>query len=131
MLAAGVIERCENPKGFNSPLVVIKKKDGTLRVCCNFKPTLNQCLVDPDPFPMASTDEVFRQFKPGDKYFSSMDLFKGYWQCVLAKEDRYKTAFTFEGVTYAFIRLPFGLTTAGNSFSRQLAEVLQECLRQC
>ena len=131
MLAAGVIERCEDPKGFNSPLVVIKKKDGTLRVCCNFKPTLNQCLVDPDPFPMASTDEVFRQFKPGDKYFSSMDLLKGYWQCVLAKEDRYKTAFTFEGVTYCFIRLPFGLTTAGNSFSRQLAEVLQECLRQC
>ena len=130
MLAAGVIEKCADPKGFNSPLVVIKKKDGSLRVCCNFKPTLNRCLVDKDPFPMASADEVFTQFKPGEKYFSGMDLLKGYWQVELAKEDRYKTAFTFNGVVYQFKRLPFGLTTAGNSFSRQLAEVLQECLRQ-
>ena len=130
MLAAGVIEPCSDPQGFNSPLVVIKKKDGTLRVCCNFKPTLNKCLVDPDPFPMASADEVFTQFKPGEKYFSGMDLLKGYWQCELAEEDRYKTAFTFNGVVYCFKRLPFGLTTAGNSFSRQLAEVLQDCLRR-
>ena len=130
MLAAGVIEPCSDSQGFNSPLVVVKKKDGTLRVCCNFKPTLNTCLANPDPFPMASTDEVFSRFKPGDSYFSSMDLLKGYWQCELLEEDRHKTAFTFNNVTYQFCRLPFGLTTAGNSFSRQLAEVLQDCLRE-
>ena len=130
MLAAGVIEPCTDSRGFNSPLVVVKKKDGSLRVCANFKPTLNTCLANPDPYPMASTEEVFSRFKPGDKYFSSMDLLKGYWQCVLDEEDRHKTAFTFNGVTYQFCRLPFGLSTAGNSFSRQLAEVLQDCLRE-
>ena len=130
MLAAGVIEPCPDSRGFNSPLVVVKKKDGSLRVCANFKPTLNTCLANPDPFPMASTDEVFNRFKPGDKYFSSMDLLKGYWQCELSEDDRHKTAFTFNGVTYQFCRLPFGLSTAGNSFSRQLAEVLQDCLRE-
>ena len=130
MLAAGVIEECKDPRGFNSAIVVVKKKDGSLRVCLNFKNTLNQVLAEPDPYPMQSTDQVFAKITPGKKYLTGIDLIKGYWHVMLDPEDRHKTAFTFEGKTYQFCRLPFGLSTAGNTFSRVLAEILQDCLRQ-
>ena len=59
MLKAGFIELCEDPKGFSSPIVTVKKKDGSVRMCMNFKPTLNQVLKDGETFPMESTDGVF------------------------------------------------------------------------
>ena len=128
MLADGIIQVCPDPKGFNSPLVAVKKKDGSIRLCVNFKSTLNQVLKNQDPFPMESTAEVFAKIGPKNKYFSSVDLLSGYWQCELDPEDRHKTAFTWNKVTYEFVRLPFGLSCAGNSFSRQLTEVLKDAL---
>ena len=127
MLKAGVIETCEDPKGFRTPIVTVKKKDGSVRICLNFKATVNQVLVDSDSFPMDSTDVIFNKIRPGNKYFTSIDLLKGYWQIGLKEEDRHKTAFYWNGVCYQFCRLPFGLAPAGNSFARELAQVLREC----
>ena len=129
MLDEGIIEECPDPKGFNSPLVAVMKKDGSVRVCANFKRTLNEVLINQDSFPMESTAEVFAKIGPNNRYFSSVDLLSGYWQCKLDPADRHKTAFWWNKVCYQFVRLPFGLSCAGNSFSRQLAEVLRDALQ--
>ena len=53
-----------------------------------------------------------------------MDLLKGYWQCEIAESDRHKTAFTWEGQTFQYTRLAFGLTSAGAIFSRCVSKAL-------
>ena len=126
MLKAGVIEPCPDARGFSSPIVTVKKKDGSIRMCLNFKPTLNQVVTDGESFPMESTDGVFAQIPPKMRYFSSMDLFSGYWHCKIAEKDRYKTAFWWNGVCYQYVRLPFGLSISGNIFARQVAAILKD-----
>ena len=124
MLKSGVIEVCKDPKGWNSPILCVSKKDGSTRVCANFKNTINKRLCRPDPFPAPAIEEIFNGIEDGNKFFSSIDLQSGYWQLTIREEDRHKTAFTWNGVTYQFIRLPFGYTASGACFSRAIAEAL-------
>ena len=76
---------------------------------------------------MPSTDKTFATFTPGNSFFSSFDLTKGYWQIEIAEEDRHKTSFFWNGQNYQFKRLPFGMTCSGNTFSRELYEVFRSC----
>ena len=126
MLKQGIIERCPDPKGFNSPVYAVRKSDGSVRVVSNYKSTLNRVLVNPDPYPMPSMDSIFHQIGNGNLYFCQMDLLKGYWQCEIAESDRHKTAFTWKGQTLQYTRLAFGLTSAGAIFSRCVSKALAE-----
>ena len=125
MLKDGVIEHCADPKGFHSPIWCVAKKNGNMRLVVNFKKTLNKVLTACDPFQMPSTENCFLRIGNGNKFFSSMDMKAGYWQLRISEEDRYKTAFSWEGRDYQFIRLPFGLTTAGQIFSRAISTALE------
>ena len=78
MLRTGVIEECPDSKGWNSSIILVTKKDGSWRPCMNFRPTLNLALVDEEVWSQYSTEENFKEIKPGNKYFSSVDLLKGY-----------------------------------------------------
>ena len=127
MLKADVIEECPDNKGFKTPIFLVGKKDGSYRPVMNFKDTLNKVLKDPDPYPMPSIDQIFAAIKPGNKFFSSFDLAKGYWQIEIHEDDRHKTSFYWNGKNYQFKRLPFGMTSSGNTFSRELMEVLKGC----
>ena len=124
MLKAGVIEICKDPKGWNSPILCVAKKDGSARVCANFKNTINKRLCRPDPFPAPAIEEIFNGIEDGNRFFSSIDLQSGYWQLTIRETDRHKTAFTWNDVTYQFVRLPFGYTASGACFSRAVAEAL-------
>ena len=124
MLAKGVIEPCSDPKGWNSPIICVAEKDKTCRVCINLKNTVNKRLCQPDPFPTISVDEVFNDISDGCRFFSSMDFHKGYWQLKLTKNCRHLLAFTWGGVCYNFVRLPFGFTAAGSIFSRAIQNAL-------
>ena len=126
MIKQKIIEPCEDPKGFNSPVFAVRKANGATRVVANFKATLNRVLVNPDPFPMPSMDTIFHKIGNGNKYFASMDLLKGYWQCQIDTADRHKTAFTWEGQCYQYTRLAFGLTSAGAIFSRCVSKALTD-----
>ena len=126
MLKQGIIEPCDDPKGFNSPVYAVLKANGSTRVVANFKSTLNRVLVNPDPYPMPSMDSLFNKIGNGNKFFASMDLLKGYWQVEIDREDRYKTAFTWENRCYCYTRLAFGLTSAGAIFSRCVSQALEE-----
>ena len=123
MASEGVIEPCNDPKGFNSPVFAVRKKNGKIRVVANFKRTLNKVLVDLDPYPIPTIDSTFNKIGEGNKYFSTLDLRNGYWQIVIDELDRHKTAFTWKGRCFQYTRLAFGLTSAGQIF-RCIAEAL-------
>ena len=120
----GVIEPCADPKGFNSPAFPVLKKNGNVRVVVNFKPTLNQVLVNLDPWPLPTIDSLMATVGTGNKYFASMDLRSGYFQIPIDKADRHKTAFMHQGRCMQFTRLAMGITSAGNIFCRAVGEAL-------
>ena len=125
MLENGVIEICPDPKGWNSPIIAVRKKNGKVRVCANFKNTINCVLApDSDVFQMPSTDTIFHEIGSGNTYFSSLDLRSGYWHLAINPEDRHKTAFQYKNCTYQFKRVPFGLKNAGDLFNRAVAKAM-------
>ena len=128
MLTEGVIEHCPDPKGFASPILPVPKgKNGEdMRLCVNYKRTLNKVLKDCDPYQMPSTDDCFNRIGIGNKFFTTADMKSGYWQIRIHPEDRYKTAFSWEGHDHQYVRMPFGLATAGAMFSRAISKALEE-----
>ena len=88
MLKLGIIQESDSP--YSSPIVLVKKKDGSNRLCVDYR-KLNR-ITETDPKPMNTTKYLFQRM---DKslYFSKIDLSKGYWQISVAEEDVRKTAF--------------------------------------
>ena len=123
----GVIEKSKNPRGWNSPILCVPKHDKTVRICVNFKNTLNLKLCnDSDKYTLPVTDVLFQEIGTENNFFASLDLAKGYWQIGIKPEDRFKTSFTYENETYCFTRLPFGLKNAGDSFCRAINSVFNQ-----
>lgn len=128
MLTKGVIEPCPNPYGFNTPVFVVPKKDGRPRVVANYKNSLNRVLSSAADmaWQMPACDSTINDIGKGNKYFSTLDMDAGYWQCELIKSDRYKTAFHWNNKCYQYTRLPFGLKCSGHIFSRCVAKSMEE-----
>lgn len=127
MLRKGVIEFCHDPKGFNTPVFAVPKKNGSIRVVANFKRSLNTVLSSECDmaWQMPSLEDAINSIGGGNKYFSSIDLTSGYWHVLIHEDDRFKTSFQWGNRTYQYVRLPFGLKCAGQIFSRCLAKTLQ------
>ena len=120
MLEEGIVRPLSSP--WASPVVMVKKKDGTLRFCIDFR-KLNDVTIK-DAHPLPRIDDTLEALK-GAKYFSTLDLKSGYWQVPIKEEHRSKTAFrTSSGQLYEFNRLPFGLCNASATFSRLMDNVL-------
>jgi transposase InsO family protein len=120
MLRMGVIEPAASP--YSSPIVLVKKKDGKIRFCVDFR-KLNQIVIfDAEPMP----DIDYLLSKLGNaQYLSKLDLAKGYWQVAMKESDKPKTAFTTPEGQYQWNVMPFGLKTAGAIFSRMMRQLLQ------
>lgn len=80
MIEAGVIEPSSSP--FCSPIVIVKKKDGTIRFCIDFRAINKVTVFDAETIPNA--DDIFVQLS-GGRYVSKFDLSKGYWQLPLGQ----------------------------------------------
>lgn len=85
----GYVEPADSP--YNSPIVMVKKKDGGQRLCVDYRKLNN--VTQPDPTPQLSLHEAIRSLGQA-KIFSLLDLKAGYWQVPLAEEARPYTAFT-------------------------------------
>ena len=88
MLEMGVVRPTTSK--YASPIVMVKKKDGSYRVCVDFRKLNKITKVDPEP--MMTAEDLFRQLS-GMKYLSKIDKTKGYWQMPVAPEDVYKRDF--------------------------------------
>ena len=105
-----------------SPVVMVKKKDGTLRFCIDFR-KLNEVTVK-EAHSLPKIDDTLEASK-GTKIFSTLDLKSGYWQVPVKEEHKSKTAFwTSSGQLFEFNRLPFELCNAPATFSRLMDNVL-------
>ena len=122
MLEAKVIERSQSPWSF--PFVVVKKKDGSDRMCVDFR-TLNK-IVRPVSFPLPLIDDILSPL--GDaKYFTALDLKSGDWQVQLEEDSKEKTAFVCHRGLFQFNVMPFGLSNAPAVFQELINIVLQGC----
>jgi hypothetical protein len=125
MLAQGAIRPSRSP--WASPVVLVRKKDGKIRFCVDFR-KINQ-VTKKDKYPLPNIEEIMDLFG-GSEWFSTMDLASGYWQVAIAQEDIEKTAFSTAFGLYEFVVMPFGLTNAPPTFQRLMNRILEEFLRK-
>ena len=94
----------------------VKKKDGTLRLCIDWR-ALNEQLVA-DSGGLGDIQTIFDELK-GKKLFTQIDLASGYHQVEIAENDKYKTAFRdLDGQLYEFNKAGYGLTVLPSAFTR-------------
>ena len=120
MLAAKLIE--PSSSFFCSPLVLIKKPDGDLRVCANYKELNKVSLVDPEPMLLA--EDIFDKLG-GNKVYSKFDLCKGYYQVPLQEASRDYSTFTCHRGLFRFCVTPFGISSAPANFTRLMRLLLR------
>ncbi|GBN22770.1 Transposon Ty3-I Gag-Pol polyprotein [Araneus ventricosus] len=85
----GIIEESSGP--WASPIVLVKKKDGSTRFCVDYR-KLNEITIK-DSYPLQRIDDILDALN-GSQWFSTLDLKSGYWQVEIQPEDKEKTAFT-------------------------------------
>jgi hypothetical protein len=116
-----VIEHSNSP--FSSPIVPVRKKNGQLRMCIDYRKINSVTKTEKYPMPTVA-DSIYSV--QNVQYFSKLDLVKGYYQIPLDSDSRQYTAFSTPHNHYQFKRLAFGLKNSGIYFQRAMQEILAD-----
>jgi len=119
MLKDNIIRPSRSP--FAAPVCLVRKKDGSLRFCTDFR-RLNDVTIK-DKYPLPKIDDTFNHLA-GMCLFTSLDLLSGFWQIPIKEEDKPKTAFITSQGLYEYNVMPFGLTNSPPTFQRCMDMVL-------
>jgi len=119
MVKLGIVEPSDSP--YSSPILIVKKKDGTNRPVVDYCGLNRLTIFDAEPMP--HPDDIYARLSDA-RFYSKLDFCKGYWQIPVAESDRPKTAFATPFGLYQFRRMPFGLQNAGATYGRMMRIVL-------
>ena len=120
MLDGGTIRPSQSP--WCNTVVLVRKKDGGLRFCIDFRQLNSR--TKKDAYPLPQMQETMESMV-GTPFFSTMDLKSGFWQVKMAKDSQQYTAFTVGSMgVYEFLRMLYGLCNALATFQR----LMQNCL---
>ena len=116
----GVIRESNSP--YASPVVVVKKKHGSNRVCVDYRKVNQLTAFDPEPIPAAA--DLFQKLN-GDMFMSKIDLSKGYWQVTIREADIPKTALVPPDGSFEFLKMPFGMVNPAATLKRGTKKLLK------
>ena len=125
LVSKGFVRPSTSPWG--APVLFVKKKDGSLRLCIDYK-ELNKVTIR-NQYPLPQIDDLFDQLQ-GARVFSKIDLRLGYHQLKVQSKDVPKTAFTTRYGHYEFLVMPFGLTNAPSALMDLMNRIFQPYLDQ-
>ena len=128
MLEIGAIKDSSSP--YSSNLVLVRKSDGSLRLCIDYRGVHRKTIKDAHSLPRI---EDTLDCLSGSRFFTKMDPRSAYWQCAVTESDKPKTALNLEPLGFnEFNRLPFGLTNACSTFQRLMERCMGEVhLKEC
>ena len=121
--SSGILDKVSYSE-WAAPIVVVPKKDGKIRLCGDYKVTVNSAL-EVDQYPLPRPDDLFATLAGGTK-FTTLDLSQAYLQLVLDEDSAsYVTVNTHRGL-YRYTRLPFGIASAPAMFQKVMDTILQD-----
>ena len=121
MESMGVISKVDEPTPWCAGMVVVRKKNGNVRICVDLKPLNESVLREVHPLP--KVDETLAQLS-GARVFSKLDANSGFWQIPLEKSSRLLTTFITPFGRYYFNKLPFGISSAPEHFQKRMSAIL-------
>jgi len=125
LLQAGIIEESTSP--WRAPILFVRKKDGKLRMCIDYRRLNKHTIANMYPIPII--DEMLDHLQDSE-YFTLIDLRSGYHQVLVAEKDREKTAFSTRRGHYHFIGMPFGLRNAPATFQALMNEIFKQFINK-
>eukprot|EP00795_Rhopilema_esculentum_P011292 gene11292-biopygen11554 len=115
MLSNGIIRPSASP--WNAPVLLVKKKDNSIRFVCDFRGVND--VTKRDTYPLPHIKDVIDKMA-GARYWSTLDAASAYWSIPLVESDKEKTAFSSPNGKFEFNVMPFGLSNAGASYQRMM-----------
>jgi hypothetical protein len=119
MFKAGIIRKSNSP--WNSPIILIPKPDGSVRLCVDYR-SLNKVTVT-DTFPLPLIRDILDRLR-GAEWYSMIDLRAGFWQCAMEEESIPLTSFSTPDSKWEFTRVQFGMKNSQSAFCSVISQVL-------